>query len=488
MKKLTIRSSLSEDAIIDQLKEIEKDLRTKKLIQKSDEFVDGLDENDDKSFTIDLNIGLISDTAYKSLLPQLQKLGKIVKNDLRTFDNESSTKESDELEKDSKEFESETKEGVVDQQAVTPALSLHDRNELLFNIDNMPEIKSLLFSDDELKESQTTENQEKKVEGADSPEPKKEPETKEHDDKENPKPEEGNKDLKPEDTAESKDVKPEEKSFDSLYFSEEETKENPSEGAPKEDEGTKEELHDDGENEEKVEKKTFDSLYFDVDNPDYQALLFDLSEEPSMESLYFDVTEESSMESLYFSADELQDYQALLFDVTEEEKKEETPDPKEDTKKEEELHDEGKPLSTPEKGPEPAKKSLDEVLKEYETSKKPYTNEAVASECGCTVEEVAKRKKELNLMDDKCPYDKKDVLKTLADLTKKAGEGVDLNIVEKHFCNTMKKYFTEDEIKEATKSAAEVDKGEVAESKMEMIKRLNDENNKKRLGTLANMK
>jgi len=483
MKKIIIKSKLPEDEIIKSLRTLTDDLRSRKLLQKSDELIDGLDEKDDKTFEVSINAGLMNPSNYKLISSELKKLGEIISNDLKNFDDNGDPIPEEEVNEkiaeENKKIEEANKEKVVAEQAVTPALSMHDTKELLFNVENM-DIKSLLFSDEELeKKAPETPENEKKVEENKDPEPKKEPETKEHDDKDpNPAKPADDKDPKPADPESKVEEKLEDKPAEPAKTPEvKEHDDLPKPETDKAPESTAEKVEE-LEKKAEAEEKNFDTLYFSAEElQDYQTLLFDIEDS--------------------------KDYQTLLFDIeaekkAEEEKKEDDPKPEDEKNPEEKEHDNKPenpepPAKPAPEGPKPEKKSLKEVLDIYEKTKKPYTNDQVASDAGVTVEEVVKMKKELGLMDveekfkevEKCPIDKKEALKSMADLLKKQDAGKNLDVVEKFFCDAMKKYFTDEEIEVAKKEAAQVAPAEVSMSKMELIKKLNDENNMKRLGTLA---
>jgi len=499
MKKIVINSTLKEDEILKKLQNITEFFISKGKLAKGDELVIGVNDKDDGSFLIELDASLMSPNDYQKAKSNFLQLGKVVSNDLKNFDDEEDKDKPSEGAPSNEGTTKEVKQGAIDSNVVNPAIQVHDSQELLFNKDeNMLDgLKSLLFSDDELKKE--------------APETSKVEDPKLHED------------LKPEEEAE----KPEEPKKDK-------TPENP-ENKPAEthdntepkpvgelNETSADKVEDVAEAEKKnpATPKTFDDLYFSNDELD------------PMSTLYFSEEELDPMSTLYFSEEELHPYQSLYFSDDEIKKEDfEKGEPRggenEDSNKKVEelkkkaakntepakdpdLHDvtpadpkrEPAPTPAPKPVAEPAKKSLEEVLKEYEATKKPYTKEEVASTCGCTIEEVSKKMKDMKLMDEggvlksdpatnpevkketpktEDAIDKVEALKNLAKLNKEAKSGRVLNFVEKHFCNTVSKMFSEEEIAEAEKNAAEANVNNVKESKMEMVRRLNKERGRNNL-------
>jgi hypothetical protein len=137
MKQIVIKSKLSEDDVLKKAGIIQKELLDKKLLQAGDEIVADYTVSDDgKEITLVINGDILSKDKYKALKKQLLEIGEVTKNDLKNFDDEDDhDKEKSELEK----------------QKVDVALTLHDSSELLINNEsNMSDLKTLLFSDEEI--------------------------------------------------------------------------------------------------------------------------------------------------------------------------------------------------------------------------------------------------------------------------------------------------------------------------------------------------
>jgi len=500
MKKIVINSKLKENEILKKLQDITEFFISKGKLSKGDELVIGVNDKEDGTFLVELDASLMSPNDYRNAKNNFLQLGKVISNDLKNFDDEEDKDKSSEGAPSNEETTKEVKQDAVDSNAVNPAIQVHDSQELLLNKEeNMFDgLKSLLFSDDELKD--------------------KAPETPKVDD---PKIHE---DLKPEEGAEKPEEPKKDKTPENPENKPAETHDNTEPkpaGDPNETPADKAEDVAEAEKKNPATPKTFDDLYFSNDELDPMSTLYFSDEELNpMSSLYFSDDELNPMGTLYFSEDEIKksDFENAEPKGGENEepnkkvedlKKEASKDT--DPAKDPELHDvtpadpkrEPAPTPAPKPVAEPAKKSLEEVLKDYEATKKPYTKEAVASECGCTVEEVAKKMKEMKLMDeggvlkadpatnpevkkDEAPkaedaIDKVEALKNLAKLNKEAKAGRVLNFVEKHFCNTVSKMFSEEEIADAEKNAAEANVGNVKESKMDMLRRLNKEHGRTNL-------
>jgi hypothetical protein len=232
MKKIILRSKLSEDDALSKLGVVSKDLLDKGLISKGDELVAGVEEKDGGTL-ITINADLMTKEKYKDIKAKFLEVGEVLENDLKNFDDDSEETPKDPKDaKDPKNEDTHEEQKAVDQNSVKTAEAvLHDTSDLLFDINpnqkSMDELKTLLFSEEEIKKA--PESEEKRP--ADPAAEEKKPEAKEHDDDA-----EGKDKKEPE----APKDKPEEKkevelhdllfsdeeliTFDSLLFSDEELK------------------------------------------------------------------------------------------------------------------------------------------------------------------------------------------------------------------------------------------------------------------------
>lgn len=205
MKKIIIKSKLSEDEALSKLREISDRLLKDNVLSKGDELVADIDTEDNGDVIITINGSVMNKENYSKIKKDLLSIGDIKSNDLKNFDDENETpaQGSDAIEATGDE--KDDKEAAVIRNKVAPALAtekLHDTSELLFDLGNqnkenlnnksMDNVQSLLFSDEELgiQDSNTLHSSEEE--------------------------------LKEEKVETPEDQKPEEKNFDALYFSSEE--------------------------------------------------------------------------------------------------------------------------------------------------------------------------------------------------------------------------------------------------------------------------
>lgn len=250
MKKIILKSKLSEDDALSKLGKVSKDLLDKGLISKGDELVAGVEEKDGGTL-ITINADLMTKDNYKNIKAKFLEVGEVLENDLKNFDEET-PENTPKDPKDTKEPKNEDTHGeqkAVDQNSVKTAEAvLHDTNELLFDINpnqkDMDDLKTLLFSEEEI--NKAPESEEKRP--ADPAAEEKKPEAKEHDD------DAEGKDKKEPETPKDPDEKKEVElhdllfsdeeliTFDSLLFSDEELIEHDDENDKKEPEAKE---HDD---------------------------------------------------------------------------------------------------------------------------------------------------------------------------------------------------------------------------------------------------
>lgn len=458
MKTIKLKSKLSEEEALKKVKSITDTLREKGFLAKGDELIAGIDEEGD-FVMVTINGDIMDKARYAELKKSFTDIGEVVVNDLKNFDDEPEVKS----ETPSTESEKESKEEAVNQNAVKPALNYHDTSELLItekHITKMDDLKTLLFSEEELKESKETPEvvdpkpaEEVHHDGAEKPEEEK-PEV------ENP---------------ENGDQKPEEKTFDEekeVHFRVKcaKTGKTLKEGSVKVDAKCSA-----PETQVKVLQK-LGGL-----DPDTTIEFFD------------DAAEMITFDDLYFSKEEIEASPKV------EEKPEEVEEKVEVSAKE--FDDMKSELESAKTENEELKKKLEEKPAE----EKKFDKAELPKVVGMTPEEAAK---------------------VLAEYRLKANQGKTLSVAEKYFCESMTKYFTEEELKAADEAAAkaeserkpeeekvEVSKKEFdemkseledkkarveelekkilpekAETKVEMIKRMNAENGARSLLDLAKEK
>lgn len=239
MKKILLKSKLSEDEALKKLGKVSKDLLAKGLISKGDEIVAGVEEKDG-DVLITINADLMTKDNYRNIKSKFLEVGNVLENDLKNFDDEQEGQDTNDNLKEKQE--------VIEQNAIKPSESiLHDTEELLFNINpsqfEMGDLKTLLFSEEEIKNAPSPE--EKRP--ADSPADEKKPEVKEHD----AEGKEVNEDPKEEPKKpEVKEHDGEEVTLHSLLFSDDELENSPKED-PKEEPKKPEVKEHDGEDPKK---------------------------------------------------------------------------------------------------------------------------------------------------------------------------------------------------------------------------------------------
>lgn len=280
MKKIIIKSKLSEDEALSKLREISDRLLKDNVLSKGDELVADIDTEDNGDVMITINGSVMNKENYSKIKKDLLSIGDIKSNDLKNFDDEDKTPTQGSDATEATGEEKADKEAAVISNKIVPALAtekFHDTSELLFDLGNqnkenlnnksMDNVQSLLFSAEEL----------------------------------------GNK------TIESLFFSDEElgiNSFTTLYFSDEELKEE------------KVETPED----KKPEEKNFDTLYFSSE---------ELGETVNFDTLYFSNEELglNDLNTLYFSAEELHDQAAPANKTEKEDMNKECPIAKEDAKK-----------------------------------------------------------------------------------------------------------------------------------------------------------
>lgn len=280
MKKIIIKSKLSEDEALSKLREISDRLLKDNVLSKGDELVADIDTEDNGDVMITINGSVMNKENYSKIKKDLLSIGDIKSNDLKNFDDEDKTPAQGSDATEATGEEKADKEAAVISNKIVPALAtekFHDTSELLFDLGNqnkenlnnksMDNVQSLLFSAEEL----------------------------------------GNK------TIESLFFSDEElgiNSFTTLYFSDEELKEE------------KVETPED----KKPEEKNFDTLYFSSE---------ELGETVNFDTLYFSNEELglNDLNTLYFSAEELHDQAAPANKTEKEDMNKECPIAKEDAKK-----------------------------------------------------------------------------------------------------------------------------------------------------------
>ena len=277
MKKIIIKSKLSEDNTLTKIKEISDKLLKENVLSKGDELVADIDTEENGDVIVVINGDVMSKDNYSKIKKDLLSIGEIKSNDLKNFDDDSKVPPQG---SDAVETTGIDKEAAVISNKVAPALAtekLHDTSELLFDLSNqnkenlnnksMDNVQSLLFSAEELGEKQNL------------------------------------------DALFFSDEELGIKNFDTLYFSEEELK--------KEVDETPED--------KKPEEKNFDTLYFSSE---------ELGEK-NFDTLYFSNEELgiNSYSTLYFSDEELHDQAAPSNKTEKEDMNKECPIAKEDAKK-----------------------------------------------------------------------------------------------------------------------------------------------------------
>ena len=280
MKKIIIKSKLSEDNTLTKIKEISDKLLKENVLSKGDELVADIDTEENGDVIVVINGDVMSKDNYSKIKKDLLSIGEIKSNDLKNFDDDSKVPPQGSDAVEATGIDKEGKEAAVISNKVAPALAtekLHDTSEPLFDLSNqnkenlnnksMDNVQSLLFSAEELGEKQNL------------------------------------------DALFFSDEELGIKNFDTLYFSEEELK--------KEVDETPED--------KKPEEKNFDTLYFSSE---------ELGEK-NFDTLYFSNEELgiNSYSTLYFSDEELHDQAAPSNKTEKEDMNKECPIAKEDAKK-----------------------------------------------------------------------------------------------------------------------------------------------------------
>lgn len=205
MKKIIIKSKLSEDNTLTKIKEISDKLLKDNVLSKGDELVADIDTEENGDVIVVINGDVMSKDNYSKIKKDLLSIGEIKSNDLKNFDDDSKVPPQGSDAVEATGIDKKDKEAAVISNKIAPALAtekLHDTSELLFDLSNqnkenlnnksMDNVQSLLFSTEELG-----------IENFD---------TLYFSDEE----------LKKEVDETPEDKKPEEKNFDTLYFSSEE--------------------------------------------------------------------------------------------------------------------------------------------------------------------------------------------------------------------------------------------------------------------------
>lgn len=176
-------------------------------------------------------------------------------------------------------------------------------------------------------------------------------------------------------------------------------------------------LFSDEELNQEVKTENFDDLYFDENQEEVKTENFD--------DLYFDdaETRQENFDDLYFSNDEIDEHQVENFD-----------DLYFDTVKSTDI------------------KKVHKILADYAKAGKEVVVSEVAEKAGVderTVKFAMNSFKSEKHFDTKdyCPIEKKKAAAALADLYAKIAKGEELSIEQKFFCDSMEKYFSEDEKK-----------------------------------------
>lgn len=159
MKRIVINSPKSESEVLLALKDVASYLASKGLISKTDEIVTDVDLEGDGTKIV-LNGDILVPSKLGAVADKLSKLGAIINSDkefdgdspepknpeeLVSIDNPNIADGNDQYEKDK----------TVMTQSVAPALSLHDTNNLLFNIKTKTNMNDLLFSNEEVELTQS---------------------------------------------------------------------------------------------------------------------------------------------------------------------------------------------------------------------------------------------------------------------------------------------------------------------------------------------